>query len=199
MKNKHARAPSVGPWALASALLVAGATAAAAPIGLLGGPDHFTGTFSSTRTAPGLFEEEFSFTGLPGLGWVNGSLTTNFDSRELTSQIVFSSVTMNGTPFQAEADAVDGTDVWRMQFLPDTLAAGPFMVRVSGCAGLCGAAGQEPQTITASYSGTLNVRRVNGPLPPVAVPEPGSLALALAALGAAALSRRRGTAAKTAR
>lgn len=51
-----------------------------------------------------------------------------------------------------------------MQFLADTLAAGPFVLRVSGCAGLCGAAGQDRQTITASCRGTHNVRRVNGPL-----------------------------------
>ncbi len=145
-------------------MFVTGATAAASPIGLLGGPDHFAGTFSSTRTTPGLFEEEFAFAGPSGLGWVNGSLTTNFDTRELTSQIVFTRVTMNGTVFEVEADEVFGTDVWRMQFLPNTLGAGPFLVRVSGCAGLCGAAGQDRQTITASCSGTLNARRVNGPL-----------------------------------
>jgi hypothetical protein len=55
-----------------------------------------------------------------------------------------------------------------------------------GRGGLCGAPGPQPQTVTARYSGTLNVLRVNPAPPPGTVPEPGSLALALAALAHAA-------------
>jgi hypothetical protein len=175
------------------------ASAAPTPVTLLGGPTNYSATFSANKNLSGDFVDQFLFSaptpGTFGAGLVNGSLVAIFDVGDRrTQQIGFDSADLNGLPFEIEPDDIDPLgDVLRVSFLLDSLTAGSFLLTVSGCAGACDGTQAAGSSISASYGGTLNVLRVTdaGSLGGQPVPEPASLALALAALGGAALATRR--------
>jgi hypothetical protein len=109
-------------------------------------------------------------------------------------QIVFDAVDLDDSDLalstQNDADPVPL--VMNLAHIDTLPTAGGFWLKVRGCAGSCINNGANNRgTVTATYTGTVNLQRVAAPTVANAVPEPASLALTLAALGAAALARRR--------
>lgn len=112
--------------------------------------------------------------------WLDTSVTLN---NLATQQIVFTSATLNGMALTIDPSTTSGNTRFSTAGLFQTPANGSFVLSVTGYAGLSGSVGQ---TISASYSGGINVM-------PTAVPEPESYALMLAGLGAIGfIARRRG-------
>jgi hypothetical protein len=176
---------------ITAALLAAtGALAAPSPtpLALTGGPDNFTATLRVNHSAAGPFVDEF-FIAFGGWGVLNSQLTSTVSTSYLaTNQILFTDVDLDDFDFTITSrfGATTSTHIAR---LTNVLADGGFLLRVEGCAGACDGSPSYQNRISASYSGTVNVMRTAAPTQNV--PEPATLALTLAALGAAALARRR--------
>lgn len=163
--------------AIAAALAVSGSAAFAEDIDtvvpLLSGADSsWSAGFSVTHLSAGSFTDTFTFTPDFG-GLVSASLVTiaGFDTADLD----FISASINGTALQLTSSGSA-----EFALLDLTNITGPLTLTVTGTAGPSFNAGEG---VNASYAGTLNV---------TAIPEPGTLALALAGLGVVGfLSRRR--------
>jgi hypothetical protein len=175
---------------ITTALLFAtAAMAAPTPLALQGGPDNFNASLRVNHSAAGPFVDEF-FIAFGGWGVLNSQLSSTVSTTQLaTNQILFTDVELDDFDFTI-ASRFGATKSTHFATLTTVLAEGGFLLRVEGCAGACdGSRARVNHRITASYSGTVNVKRTAAPTQNV--PEPASLALALAALGAAALARRR--------
>ena len=161
---------------LTAALLAAAnlASAAPTPVALFGGPDNHTATIGKTHFTSGPFIDEY-FIDAQGLALVNGQLSAIFQPAQMAmNQIMFHDVEADGTDFLLGSDSAQGTTI-RFALFEPTVIDGGFLLRVEGCAGACGSQSLPRAAIAASYSGTLNLRRVVAPAQNV--PEPASLAL----------------------
>jgi hypothetical protein len=139
---------------------------------LSGSTDSWSAGFNVTHLEAGSFTDTFTFT--PDLGgFVSASLITigGFAAADLD----FLSASINGTPL-----TLSSSGSGEFALLDLTSLTGPLVLTVTGTAGPSFEAGAG---VNASYAGTLNV---------TAIPEPGTLALAMAGLGVVGfLSRRR--------
>lgn len=133
----------------------------------------FSGGWGVSHTSAGTFTDTITFTGATG-GWVNGGLFSI--ALGDASDIDFTSVSLNGQAYTLLSVGSVSTAV-----LPATSLSGPLTLTVTGVASPSFATGT---AISASYAGTLNV---------TAVPEPASMAMLLAGLGAVGLVARRRT------
>lgn len=155
--------------------------------------------FGATHTTAGAFTDQFSFD-FDGWALVDASIDVHFNRRNNSTQRLqfpdsdddaAPDVDINGVLFSYGPNLSHGNTVRsKLLFMPEALG-GPFLLTVSGCAGpACNAS----LPVSASYSGLLNIERIEMQMlsaPASDVPEPTGLALALTALGAAALARRR--------
>ncbi|QPF75218.1 PEP-CTERM sorting domain-containing protein [Roseateles sp. DAIF2] len=129
----------------------------------------------------GLFTDTFTFS-FAGGALVDVWLNTSASATKLaTQQIVFTSATLNGVALQITNPYELGGTVFRGAELFEVPTSGTLQLIVHGYAGLQGSSGS---TISASYSGGLN-------LIPTAVPEPGTYAMLLAGLGVVGFVARR--------
>lgn len=153
---------------LSATLAAASLSAAAVPVVLTpSGPDTFFGSF--TQSVEGLFVDEFSFSPTSFSGVVSVVLTG------LTGPVSFYTASLNGQGFSYFPELGEPTFSFQATVSSDV----PLSLTVFGAvldsdgnpAGL------------GSYSGTINAV--------AAVPEPQTLGLLLAGLGALALTARR--------
>lgn len=142
-----------------------------------GSAGNYSAGFNVTHLLAGAFTDTFTFSpAVDPSGTATASVVTIAQpgTEGAWSNIDFSSATLNGNALtlMSMGDGETG-------FLLPTSVSGPLTLVVTGMAG----AGLAADTaISASYAGTLNV---------AVVPEPGTLALALAGIGAIGLVMRR--------
>lgn len=149
-------------------------------VGLSAGLSDPSGT-AVNHNLSGTFSDSFTFN-FSGSAIVDVWLDTSVSLGNLaTQQIVFTSATLNGMALTLDPDQVYGGTRISTAGLFQVPAEGNFTLVVNGYAGLAGSVGQ---SISASYSGGINVI-------PSAVPEPESYALMLAGLGAIGFMARR--------
>jgi len=132
----------------------------------------YSAGFNVTHLQSGSFTDTFSF--MPSVsGTATASVITIAQSGDSDwSNIDFSSATLNGNPLTLMSMGTSETG-----FLLPTNVTGPLTLVVTGTAGAGLDAGS---SISASYAGTLN-----------AIPEPSTLALALAGIGVIGMVVRR--------
>lgn len=132
----------------------------------------YSAGFNVTHLQAGSFTDTFTFT--PAVdGQATASVITIAQSADSAwSNIDFTSATLNGNPLTLMSMGTSETGI----LLP-TDVTGPLTLVVTGMAGAGLDAGA---SISASYAGTLN-----------AIPEPSTLALALAGIGVIGMVVRR--------
>ena len=159
------------------------------------GPVNFSVVFGRTHTTMGAFDDEY-FIPFDGPALVNGQLIAVFQPAQSAMHAIrFTAVELDGLEMDLTSIKVQG-QLPTVTVLAPHIAAipteGGFLLTVSGCAGGNCRNGdhqnRQADSVTASYSGTINIRK----LQVQDVPEPTTLALLLAGLGGAALAKRRG-------
>jgi hypothetical protein len=158
----------------ALALTAAGAASAAQTItfGTPAADGSFTGTFGDTDITTPTFTDTYTFS-MP-TGVAAGTISSVFTT-EMANNIDFTSVTLNGTPF----DIVSTGQVEFRSINNVPVTAGPQTLVVSGMSGGSG-----------SYSGTLSFEATNTETGISGVPEPAGWALMIIGFGGAGAALR---------
>ena len=145
------------------------------------GDGWLTADLSFTHSVAGAFVDTFTFSNFSGSALINAFWSTQ--ATNAFADIDLTSVTLNGVAFDPTKSAFSGyANGKEKAYLDDTMFSGPLTLVISGVAGGNLPAGT---LIAASYSATINAI-------PSAVPEPETLALFLAGMGAVGfMSRRR--------
>jgi hypothetical protein len=177
MKIKSALASSL----LALACVSAMAENNNAPVSLSTDADGWlTADLSFTHSVAGAFVDTYTFTGFGGSALINAYLSTQ--GSNAFADINLTSVTLNGVAFDLTKTNFSGYVQGKEKaFLDETGFNSSLTLVITGFAGGNLAEGT---AIAASYSATINAI-------PSAVPEPVTLALMLAGLGAVGFVARR--------